>query len=233
MKKALPAVLLALSLSNTAIAAAALASTGGGKLIPPPAIYMPYGGKIVSEVNLSDSNVLGIIKQILPALTDLVRVAADAFGTAPVSGKTAVNLEALPDLDFKPLSEVIEGVKNVRFIVVKYPRNADAQKLLAEMDAGVAKVGTFSKVASDFAFVPGVFAMYAQSNKEGYIAFAYDSKKGVLYAGRIVGLVDVAKLTQWISDAMKTITPLKPTKTEQPTKSPDGAPQAVPAQPSK
>jgi hypothetical protein len=164
-----------------------------GGLIPPPAINIPHGGVIVTEVNLSDNDVLGIIKQVLPAL-------ANTMQNIPAQALPGHSMQALAgSLDLETIVQVIDGIKGVRFIVAKYEREISPADMIKQFSEGVAKTGTFSKVASDFAFVPGVFGLYAQENNAGYTGFMYDHQGKVLYAARIVGSVDIPKLVEWAS----------------------------------
>lgn len=191
-----------------------------GGLIPPPAINIPYGAKIVTEVNLSDGDVLGILKQLVPVMGDAVDSLASAgVHAGPVDPRGKVPLEALKSLDFKGLAEAVAGIKNVRFLIAKYDGCTNNTRFLAQLDAGAAKAGKFSKIASDIAFGPGAFALYAEPNNAGYMGFAYDANGGVLYAFRVVGFVDVPKLAQWFSNAAKTFM-------SSPAKMPDQPPVA-------
>ncbi|MHB9038642.1 MAG: hypothetical protein ACYC64_18485 [Armatimonadota bacterium] len=169
------------------------ANTGGG-LIPPPAINIPYGGMIVTEINLSDNDVLGIIKQALPTIANTMQNASIQSG----SGQSAVQSVA-GSLDLQSIGQVIDGIKGVRFIIAKYDRDISPADMIKQFGEGIAKTGKFSKIASDFAFVPGVVGLYVQENNSGYMGFMYDHQGKVLYAARIVGSVDVPKLVEWAS----------------------------------
>ena len=70
---------------------------------------------------------------------------------------------------------------------------------MKELDKGVEKTGCFSKILSDTALISssGVFALYAEPNNAGYVGYAYEPYTGMLYAGRVVGFLDVKKATQW------------------------------------
>jgi len=184
-------------------AMAQTASAEGGGLIPPPAISLPYGGKIVTEINLSDNDVLGIIKQIIPAIGELIGSIAPMAAKGPVDAKA---MEAIKGIDFRGLSEAISGITNVRVLVAKYGVSLEKPALLKQLDAGVVKLGTFSKVVSDVAMIPGVLALYAQADNGGYVGYAYQSSARTLYAARIVGFADTAKLTKWVMDAIKLAT---------------------------
>jgi len=183
-------------------------------LIPPPAIHIPYGGKIITDINFSDSDVLGIVKQVLPSIGDLiVEIAPRAIDTGGINAKGAAELGAvLSSLNFKELSEAISGIKNIRAIVAVYGNNVSPDRMLEQWDRGVAKIGTFSRVVK----LNGALALYAQPDNSGYIGFAYDPGSKVLYAVRIVGFVDLAKITKWAAEAARLLM-----GTELPSEQPD------------
>ncbi len=202
MKRVLFWALAFICMSQALPVAAANGGTGG--LIPPPPIHIPYGGKVVTEIHFSDSDVLGIIKQVLPAVGEIIATLAPMSAPPGHPGAEANALaQGASKLDFRELTDALSGIKDVRVIVAGYGIPVDRETMLSQIEAGVAKTGTFSKVLSDMAFSPGVFALYAESPNAGYLGFAYDPGSRMLYAARIVGFVDVNKLTKWAVDAAK------------------------------
>lgn len=196
----------------------------------PPAINLPAGGKIVTEINLSDSDVLGIIKQSIPAVEDVAKQ------IAPMFARTA-GASSGPDLakaiDLKDFSEAISGVQNVRMLIARYPKYMTAERFLAEFTMGVAKSGQFSKTISDFGFFPGSVALFSAPDNGGIIAFAYNADEGTAYAARVVGGVDIPKLIRWSGEIAKAFIParvqVQPNAMEQPAA--DDAGPALEAQP--
>lgn len=189
------------------VIAAAFISTpaaGSGSLNQPPPIHIPYGGKIVTEINFSDDDVLGMIKQVIPALGDLVR---EIVASGPATGAVPVPMAALANLDMTGLAEAIKDIRNVRMIIARYAGSPDPEVLLRQFNDGVAKAGKFNKVVSDFGFSPGMFAMYVEPGNTGYILVAYDPGQKNLYAARIVGSVDVPALMRWAGEVIKTVAP--------------------------
>ena len=166
--------------------------SGETGVMPPPALNIPYGAQVATEVNISDNDLLGIIKQTLPAVlqavTPLIAQGAGAELGKPVDEKT---------LDFTPLFESISGVTNLRVIVARLPKTATTAQMMKDVEAGVAKIGKFNKVLADSEFVPGFGVLYAQSDNGGYIGYMYDANRKMLYAARVVGNVDVPKLMTW------------------------------------
>lgn len=196
-------ILLAVILAAPCGAATTTAATG---LIPPPTINIPYGGRIVTDINLSDGDVLGIIKQALPTMGDVVTSLAPMAQQATGDPKAAAIAGMLASVDFRELTEAISGITNIRVLIVRFPDTGrlSTEAVLEQFDQGVAKVGRFSRVASDVGMSPGAFGLYAAPNNGGYIGFAFDPGSRTLYAARVVGFVDVAKVTKWVADVAKT-----------------------------
>lgn len=170
-------------------------------LIPPPPIYTPFGGTVVTELNLSDADILGIVKQVIPAVGQALR----DDETCKMLGTIDPNLSALGKIDFNTLIDAVNGIKNVRFIVVRYNRNLDIKQLQSQFDSGVAKVGTYSKIVSDISNpYGGVAAVYSQpSDGGGIIAYFYEPGARQLVAARVVGSLDYEKLTKWVIETGK------------------------------
>lgn len=178
------------------------ATETGGRILPPPSIYMPQGGSVVADINVKDDDVLGIIKQAIPILGEAIRC-----GTKPADGELSQPpLAKLQALDFTGLIEAISGIRAIRLVVLHYDKKIDLKALVGELDRGAAKSGEFRKVASDCAFAPGTVALYAQPDNSGYLGFAYQREVRQLLGFRIVGAFDAAKLTKWAMDAASVIT---------------------------
>lgn len=195
-------------------------------LINPPAIYMPAGGKVVTEINISDDDVLGIIKQALPAVADVVKDIAPTQG-----GKGQVISMVAGTIDPTGLSDAISGIKNIRLLVVKYPSAVSAEKFLDEFSKGAAKAGQFSKILSDFGTFPGAVGVYALPNNAGCMGFAYIPKQQTAYVARVVGGVDVPKLIKWAGGIAKMAigTRTQTTIENQPASVPETAEPATPS----
>lgn len=192
-------------------------------IVPPPTLNIPYGGKIVTELNFSDNDVLGTVKGLIPVFSNML-VSISGSGIGQSLNLPPETLKKLSAIDLKPLSEAVSGVKNVRMIVVQYGKDATPERMMKEIEAGVAKSGKFSKVITDSAMVPGGALIYAEENNGGYVGFMFDKQSHVLYAGRLVGFMDVPKIVGWITQ----IGLLYSEKTQTPA-APDQQPAAQPA----
>ncbi|MEN6357559.1 MAG: hypothetical protein ABFD83_10815 [Armatimonadota bacterium] len=202
MKKSTVLIIAAVILFTCSGCFGAAPSANGG-LIPPPAINIPYGGAIIAEINLSDNDILGIIKQAIPAIaatSDDMLVQAKQSNSEP-----AAPIALISGLQLQKFGEVINGVKGVRLIVAQYGKNIKSSDVINDFEKGLVKTGTFSKVASGLGLVPGVVGFYAEADNAGYVAFMYDSHERNLYAARVVGSLDIPKLTEWTIRALGTL----------------------------
>jgi len=195
MRRAVMMLLLVVLASAVAVPVFAEAT-----VVAPLAIYVPSGGKVVTEVNISDDDVLGIIKQALPAAGDVVK---EMVGQEGGGGDAKMVVAFAGMVDVKELSEAIAGISNIRLLVVRYPRTVTPEKFIEEFSAGVAKAGPFNKIVSDFGMFPGALGVYAMSNNAGCMGFAYVPAQRTAYAVRVVGGVDVPKLIKWAGSIAK------------------------------
>lgn len=170
------------------------------EVITPPAINMPYGGKIVTEINLSDNDVLGIVKQSIPAVGDVLKDMAPAIA-GQVGMEPTSNWAEMINLD--EFSQAVAGVKDVRLLIARYPQTMTPQRFLSEFTAGVAKTGRFNKTVSDFGFFPGSVALFSAPENGGIIGFAFNPNEHVAYAVRVVGGLDMPELIRWSGQIAK------------------------------
>ncbi len=225
----LAGVLVAALAAGTSCAAMDVASTESG-LIPPPAISIPYGGKIVTEINLSDNDVLGMIKQIIPAVGEVAATVMPMAASAAKGPIDARAMSAVGSIDFQGLADAISGITNVRLLVVKYAATPKMPELMKQLDGGVAKLGRFSRVVSDVGMIPGLLALYAQADGGGYVGYAFNSGERSLYAARVVGSADMSKLTKWVVDTAKSVIGVRATESEESESEPESDDVAAPAE---
>lgn len=171
-------------------------------LVPPLAIHLPYGGRIVTEINLTDNDVLGIIKRAIPAAAEAVRGLVTEMSACNGEGRAGLplgppELAMISAIDAEGLVQAIEGIRGIRIIAASYNSKINPAAFVSQFDAGVAKLGSFSRVVYDAAISPGGFGLYVEGNNQGYIGFAVDPSMRAVYAARISGFVDVEKLVEW------------------------------------
>ncbi len=179
-------------------------SVSAADINPPPAIYMPWGGKLVMELNVSDDDVLGIVKQAIPALADVIQdinQSADPRKADFLSGIIAAAGEA----DLQSLSSAIEGITNVRVVEMKYSRKISAESFIDEFTKGVAKSGPYKRVLMDIAHTRGATASYMLPDNAGFIGFAYIPQDRTAYAVRVVGGINVEDILKFAGSITKAV----------------------------
>lgn len=179
-------------------------SVSAADINPPPAIFMPWGGKLVTEVNVSDDDVLGIVKQAIPALSDVIKdinQSADPRKADFLSGIIAAAGEA----DLQSLSSAIEGITNVRVVVMKYSRKIPVEAFIDEFSKGVAKSGPFKRVLMDIAHVPEAAAAYMLPDNAGFIGFVYLPEERTAYATRVVGGINIEEMIKFAGSVTKVV----------------------------
>lgn len=201
-------LLLGLLIALTALCSGA---SFAGSITSPPQIMMPYGSDVVTEVYISDDDLLKVIKGMVPMIGDILKGGMKTTIEAAVGqqmGTQSPNVSAvLGNLDLKPMSEAIEGVKSVRILIANYSADLKKKELLNALDSGAKKIGTFKRIISDVQFSSGVVVVYAQEQNKGYLAYMYEPKTKMMYAGRLIGNLDVQKIIGWVMElATKTMT---------------------------
>ncbi|MGQ9454588.1 MAG: hypothetical protein ACUVRS_06865 [Armatimonadota bacterium] len=200
------AALLVIMLALSACCVAQAVEKTSGGLIPPPAIMIPSGAKLLTELNISDKDLLGVIKQMIPAIGEVVTTVAPMAAGHDVTTGGVDLLRVVQKIDFQALADAISGIRHVRILNVTYARQLDIPGLLGQLDSGVSKLGQFSRVVADVGGItPGLLAIYAQSDGDGYIGYAYEPGSRKLYAFRILGSADIQKFIKWGTDVIKTV----------------------------
>jgi hypothetical protein len=182
-----------------------------GKLTTPPAINLPAGGKVVTEINFSDNDVLGIVKKVIPATVETLKSVVETKGSMQVAQHVNPQIQKAADIakqiDIQGLMDAIQGIQNVRVLVARYPKSTEPVSFINDFNTGVAKLGEFSKIVSNVDEYKGAIAIYAQPDNVGYVGVVFDISSHTAYAARVVGFIDLPKLIQWAGSVAKAVIP--------------------------
>jgi hypothetical protein len=173
-----------------------------------PEIPTPPGTKLVTEINLSDNDVLGMIKQSIPAFNQA------ASGTSGELGGFLVTL------DLNSLSDAIRDVKQVRAMQFKMVQKCDPAGIVSFFEDKLPASEGWSRILYDTSAIPnGAAAVYSRVGQDFFVV-GVDPAKSMIYVVRTVGFVDVAKLAAWAGKAVKVYSEIqpKPTKKVAPAK---------------
>ncbi len=149
-----------------------------------PVIHMPYGAKLNTEVMLTDNDLLGVVKEGIPAFVQLM-------GT--LGGPQGIPAETLNAMQAGTRA-AMAGVRAVRFLAAQYPAGLNAATLAEQLNIEAKKSGKFTRIISRVSEKDMVVAVYAEAERGGYLGYYYDVKARSMMAGRIVGFLDADKL---------------------------------------
>jgi len=148
--------------------------------------------KLVTEINLADSDILGMIKQAIPAFARSVE------GTPGDVG------DLVRELDFNSLSAVIAGVQQIYVRVYDIPKTTDSVKALAFFEERLSVTDGWSRLVYDISKAPtNAGAVFTKSGQD-FLAIGVDLSKGRLSVIKTAGFIDVPKLAAWFGNAVKT-----------------------------
>ncbi|MBI2842071.1 MAG: hypothetical protein HYX78_01580 [Armatimonadetes bacterium] len=163
-----------------------------------PEIAAPPGGTLITELNLSEADILGMIKQALPAFSQAVANASGEFGTM------------LQKLDLNTLAEAIAGIRQIHAMQFKLDPNVKPDVIMSFYQDQFSPEQGWNRVLYDASKGPkGAAAVYARSGQE-FFGIGVDSAKQRAFAVRTVGFVDVPKLAAWSGQAIKVFSEMKP-----------------------
>lgn len=185
-----------------AIALPSFAADSEAAIIPPPAIYMPWGGTITTEVNFSDGDVLGIIKQAIPAIGELAKELSET-PQARKSGRMGEVVSMIGGVNTRHLSDAIKDITNVRLIAMRYSRPMTVEQFAEDFSSGALKAGPFNKVLLNVGNASQTVGLFALPNNAGYMGFIYTPCNRTAYALRIAGSIDVQELIKFSGDIAK------------------------------
>jgi hypothetical protein len=164
--------------------------------VPPPAVHLPDGGTIVTDVNISNTNMLGVIKQTLSSMGSILR-SGNGDQRFSETDLVSANICGISNTE---VVDAIRDIKSVRVLVSNYNTNAKSSKLMPLFEKGLAKIGKFSRMNIGRE-LPDTALIFAQENNAGYIAAMYEENTGTFVAVRLVGSLDIPKIMGWINQA--------------------------------
>ncbi|MEN6371036.1 MAG: hypothetical protein ABFD64_03400 [Armatimonadota bacterium] len=178
-------------MKKTVLITIAFALLAAASYAQQPEIPAPAGATLITEINLSDSDILGMIKQALPAF-------AQAFTSTPGEVNNFVK-----QLDIDSFSAAIEGIHQVRILQFDIPKTANTAKMFDFYQEKFSADNGWSRIVYDISMAPAkAGAVYTHGGQE-YLAVGVDAKANRLFVARTVGFVDVPKLAAWFGNAVK------------------------------
>ena len=153
--------------------------------VTPPEIATPPGATLLTEVNLSENDILGMIKQAIPAF---------AQSAAGAPGEVGAFLK---NVDLNAFADAIAGVKFIRVMQFQLAPGTSPTAVPAFYEGQFTPEQGWSRVLYDTSMAPkGVVAIYSRSGQD-FFGVAVDPKSRRAFAIRTIGFVDVPKLAAW------------------------------------
>lgn len=187
----------------------------------PSEIATPPGTTLITEISLSDSDILGMIKQAIPAF---------AQSAAGAKGEMGVFLQ---NIDLNTLSEAIQGLKFIRFTQFEMTPQTTAPEVLAffEEHASEQSDPGWSRILFDSSMAQkGTVEVFTRGGQDFY-GFAVNPAQKRAFAFRTVGFVDIPKFASWVGKAAKfaSISEMKKPTAPKPAAKPTPKPAPKPA----
>lgn len=159
-----------------------------------PAFILPSGAVLDTEINFSENDLLGMVKQALPSF-------AKGFGDSGGELGAIVSM-----LDLNGLASAVQGITALRLTKFKLPESAEKDKTLQFFESQVPPTKGWDRVLYSTTLVKdSTIAMYTKSGKT-YLGVMLSPKGGDCYAVGTVGFVDIPRITSWAGSALKMIT---------------------------
>lgn len=158
--------------------------------IKAPAFQLPAGTQLQTEINLSDSDVLAMVKRAIPAFTE--RINASNGGMA----------KFIKAMDLDELYAAISGIKAVRMdsFTLAQPMTPDA--IVEHFAHQFSEAQGWTRLYYSSQFPPGgLFAIYSQDG-HSFFAILVNPQSGTHIAVSIAGMVDLEKLAGWMGNVM-------------------------------
>lgn len=155
-----------------------------------PDIPAPPNSTLVTEINLSESDILGMIKAAIPAF-------AEAVTSTP--GELSY---LISQLNLNALVDSIRDVKQIRVVQYRLLPGIDSKGILDFYDQSLPDSEGWSRLLYDISALPkGAAAIYTRSGQD-FLIVGIDPSKNAVFAARTVGFVDVPKLAEWVGKAL-------------------------------
>lgn len=199
-KTVLLAVLVLITLSVPVFAAQSAQKPCPG-VAAGPYIPMYPGAIVVGEVNISEDDILGVVKETIAAF-------AASKGAPDGANKLEERIAAL---NLEELTQVICGIQQVRVVrcKLKQPKKQDLRSVVDFYDCAMSK-GPWRRIALNLDKPNEASAVYALPGNKGFFAMHTRTvgAGSVLSLARTVGFIDVPKAAAWLRKTLPGLTEL-------------------------
>ena len=146
---------------------------------------LPAGATLISEINLSENDLLGMLKQAIPSFLSGVGDARGGIG------------QFLKSIDLSGVNSAVEAMTALRIVQYKLSGKVEPGEIIAHFESQLPSSEGWGRIFYSTAIVSnGIVAVYSANGKE-YAGFLIDPKAGRNIIATTVGFIDVPKLTEW------------------------------------
>jgi len=171
-----------------------------GTVAPQPSIPIPANGKVITEICLTEDDLLGVIKKAAAGL------ASSVGGEKPSesSPKDEATGEAAFQIGFslKDIADAVQGLRAIRFIIVRCPDDCTPEQVAADF-GGKLDGSRWHRIVRDVGLFGGSAAFYMDTQDGDLMGFCYNAESKTMYAARAVGIIDLTKLMGLIKFSTK------------------------------
>ncbi len=170
------------------------------QVVAQPEIPVAPGTTLLTEINITDNDILGMIKQAVPAFVQTAQVSGGELG------------EFLKNADLNTLVDAFQDVEVVRAMQFRLAATTTPASVMSFYAGKLTAEDGWSRVLYDASVVgKGTVSVYARDSQDFFVVGTDPVKKSV-YAVRTVGFVNVPKLAAWAGNSMKYFTALEAKK---------------------
>lgn len=151
-----------------------------------PMLNLPDGSRVLFELNLSQDNLLDMVKQAIPSFFEGAKACGDLG-------------EAIQKIDLNGLYASIEGIKSLRVTNFHAKAKTEQSTLLSYLEKQLPNSKGWERIYYDTTLVPNsVIAAYEQN--DSYVFFKVDTKTNDNYVVGTTGFIDIPKLSKWVGN---------------------------------
>ncbi|MDO8589186.1 MAG: hypothetical protein Q7T82_19340 [Armatimonadota bacterium] len=190
----------------------AIAGPAGGESPSRAVPYVPIykGAAVIGEINISDDDILGIVKQAIVSFSSAVG--------APVGSNELEDRVAA--LNLQELSGAIAAIKHIRIVRTRLPqpRKQNLGSIVSFYDSALSK-GPWTRILLNLDKPREAQAVYALPNNEGFFIL-YANMAGVsneLALVRTEGFLDIPKAAAWLRKTLPGLSELAKSRFSIPT----------------
>lgn len=165
-------------------------SSGGSPAQAAPQYQLPQGARMLTEINLGQSDVLDMVKKAIPAFAERAKAAGGDVGSF------------VDSLNFEQLTEAIKGINAIRIVEFGTDQTVKPEDIVANFAAQVPDSAGWTRIYYSAKLCPGgLFVIYTHGGQR-FLGVMANPRTNTHYAVSIDGFVNLEKLAAWAGNAV-------------------------------